>query len=82
MVKEVEEKYITESELGDNVWGFSNCPGEGEIEQGTQWLYVDTPSSLACHIFSEPGPSSGINIDADTDTMQGRAKKVNTVPAS
>ena len=37
---------------------------------------------LAYHIFSEPDPSTGINIDADADTMQGSTEKVDTVPAS
>jgi hypothetical protein len=37
---------------------------------------------LAYHIFTEPDPSSGINIDADADTMQGSTEKVDTVPAS
>ena len=41
-----------------------------------------TMNPLAYHIFSEPGPSSGINIDTDPDTVQGSAEKVNTVPAS
>src|SRR5260370_8064720 len=36
---------------------------------------------LAYHIFTEPDPSAGIDIDADADTMQGRAEKVDTVPA-
>lgn len=35
---------------------------------------------LAYHIFTEPDPSAGIDIDADADTMQGRAEKVDTVP--
>src|SRR5260370_25152575 len=37
---------------------------------------------LAYHIFTEPDPSAGIDIDADADTMQGRAEKVDTVPAA
>ncbi len=38
--------------------------------------------SLAYHIFTEPDPSAGIDIDTNADTMQGRAEKVDTVPAS
>lgn len=37
---------------------------------------------LAYHIFTEPDPSAGIDIDADADTMQSSAEKVDTVPAS
>ena len=37
---------------------------------------------LAYHILTEPDPSTGIDIDADADTMQGSAEKVDTVPAS
>ena len=37
---------------------------------------------LAYHILSEINPSTRIDIDADADTVQGRAEKVNTVPAS
>ncbi len=37
---------------------------------------------LAYHIFTEPDPSAGIDIDANADTMQGRAEKVDAVPAS
>src|SRR5258708_40076936 len=37
---------------------------------------------LAYHIFTEPDPSAGIDIDADADTMQGRAEKADTVPAA
>jgi hypothetical protein len=37
---------------------------------------------LAYHIFSEPDPSVGIDIDADADTMQGSAEQVDAVPAS
>lgn len=37
---------------------------------------------LAYHIFTEPDPSTGINIDTNADTMQGSAEKVDTVPAS
>jgi len=37
---------------------------------------------LAYHIFTEPDPSAGIDIDADADTMQGRAEQVDTVPAA
>ena len=36
----------------------------------------------AYHIFTEPDPSTGINIDTNADTMQGSAEKVDTVPAS
>jgi len=39
-------------------------------------------NQLAYHIFTEPDPSAGIDIDADADTMQGRAEKVDTVPAA
>ena len=41
-----------------------------------------TTNLLAYHIFTEPDPSAGIDIDADADTMQGSAEKVDTVPAS
>src|SRR5260370_4766846 len=37
---------------------------------------------LAYHTFTERDPSAGIDIDADADTMQGRAEKVDTVPAA
>lgn len=37
---------------------------------------------LAYHIFGEPDPATRIDIDADADTMQGRAEQVDTVPAS
>src|SRR5215469_17493807 len=37
---------------------------------------------LAHHIFSEPDPSSGIDVDTNADTMQRRAEKVDTVPTS
>ena len=39
-------------------------------------------ASSAYHIFTEPDPSAGIDIDADADTMQGSAEKVDTVPSS
>src|SRR5260370_33281839 len=37
---------------------------------------------LADHIFTEPDPSAGIYIDADADTMHGRAEQGDTVPAA
>jgi hypothetical protein len=43
---------------------------------------LSTMNPLAYHILSEPGPSSGIDIDADPDIVQGCTEKVNTVPAS
>ena len=43
---------------------------------------IAKPYPLAYHIFSEPNPSVGIDIDTNADTMQGRAEKVDTVPAS
>src|SRR5260370_10403543 len=39
-------------------------------------------NQLANHIFGEPDRAAGIDIDADADTMQGRAEQVDTVPAS
>jgi hypothetical protein len=36
----------------------------------------------AYHIFTEPDPSAGIDIDTDADTMQSSAEKVDTVPTS
>jgi hypothetical protein len=36
----------------------------------------------AYHIFTEPDPSAGIDIDTDADSMQSSAEKVDTVPAS
>ena len=37
---------------------------------------------LAYHIFTEPDPSTSINIDTNADTMQGSAEKMDTVPTS
>src|SRR5258708_3551685 len=37
---------------------------------------------LAYQIFGEPDRATGIDIDADADTMQGRAEQVDTVPTS
>ena len=37
-------------------------------------------NQLANHIFGEPDRAAGIDIDADADTMQGRAEQVDTVP--
>jgi hypothetical protein len=36
----------------------------------------------AYHIFTEPDPSAGIDINTDADTMQSSAEKMDTVPAS
>lgn len=41
-----------------------------------------TIAPLTHHIFGEPGPAVAIDIDADTDLMQGCAKKVDTMPAT
>ena len=41
-----------------------------------------TANQLAYHLFGEPDPAIGIDIDADADTMQGGAEQVDTVPAS
>lgn len=34
------------------------------------------------HIFSEPDPPAGIDIDPNANGMQGRTEKVDTVPAA
>ena len=39
-------------------------------------------SFLTQHIFSEPDPSIGIDVDADAYAVQGCAEKVDAVPAA
>ncbi len=35
---------------------------------------------LADHVFGEPYPTIGVNVDANTDTVQGRTEQVDAVP--
>ena len=44
--------------------------------------FLATEMHLACHIFGEPWPSVSIDVDADANAVQGRAEKVDAVPAS
>src|SRR5260370_40729601 len=50
----------------------------------TPWVMHSSKRTnlLAYHIFGEPDRAAGIDIDADADTMQGRAEQVDTVPTS
>src|SRR5260370_30673069 len=49
----------------------------------TPWVMRSKRTNpLAYQIFGEPDRATGIDIDADADTMQGRAEQVDTVPTS
>ena len=41
----------------------------------------DKANASTHHIFGEPGPAVGSNIDANADLVQGGAEQVDPVPA-
>lgn len=61
-------------------------PSTGGSRMGDPWWSPASPCQrwieLAHHVFGEPGPAVGIDIDADAHLMEGRAEQVDAVPAA